>query len=105
MQVDRENVIRSLNDNLARIFTWGDSNRVQFNATKIDSLVVSRKRIPPQPASVFNGADVKCSLSVNMLGFTIDSRLTWKEHIHGIAAVVSRKLGFLFGVQSYLSST
>jgi hypothetical protein len=105
LQVDRENVVRSLNDNLARISSWGDSNRVQFNATKTDSLVVSRKRIPPQPALVFNGADVKCSSSLNVLGLTIDSRLTWKEHIHGIAAVASRKLGFLFGVRSYFSPT
>ena len=60
LQVDRDNV-RSLNDNFARISSWGDSNRVQFHATKTDSLVVSTKRIPPQPALVFNGADVKCS--------------------------------------------
>jgi len=40
-----------------------------------------------------------------VLGLTIDSRLTWKEHIHGITAVASRKLGFLFGVRSYFSST
>ena len=48
---------------------------------------------------------MKCSSSLNVLGLTIDSRLTWKEHIHGIAAVASRKLGFLFGVRSYFSST
>ena len=61
LQVDREDVVRSLNDNLVKIFFGGDSNRVQFNATKTDSLVVSRKRIPLQPALVSNGADVKWS--------------------------------------------
>ena len=70
-----------------------------------DSLVVSGKRIPLPPALVFNGADVKCFSSLNVLGLTIDSRLNWKEHIHGLAAVASRKLGFLFGVWSYFSST
>jgi len=40
-----------------------------------------------------------------VLGLTIDNRLTWKEHIHDIAAVAFRKLGFLFGVWSYFSST
>ena len=48
---------------------------------------------------------MKCSSSLNVLGLTIDSRLTWKEHIHGIAAVASQKLGFLFAVRSYSSST
>ena len=64
--------------------------------------LVSRKRIPPQPDLVFNEADVKSS-SLNVLGLTIDSGLTWKEHIYGIAAVTSQKLGFLFGVWSYFS--
>ena len=54
---------------------------------------------------VFSGADVKCSSSLNWLELTIDSGLIWKEHIHGIAAVASRKLGFLFGVRSYFSFT
>ena len=48
---------------------------------------------------------VKCSLSLNVLELTIDSGLTWKEHIYGIAAVASQKLGFLFGVRSYFSPT
>ena len=44
---DRANVVRSLNDNLARISSWGDSNRVQLNAPQTGSLVVSRKKISP----------------------------------------------------------
>ena len=52
LKVDGDIVVHSLNDKLARISSWGDSNRVQFNATKTDSLVVSRKKIPPQPALV-----------------------------------------------------
>ena len=41
------------------------------------------------------------ALRAYIQGLTIDSGLTWNEHIHGIAAVASRKLGFLFGVRSY----
>ena len=47
---DRANVVRSLNGNIARISSWGESNSVQFNATKTDSLDVFRKKFPPQPA-------------------------------------------------------
>ena len=32
LSVDRANVVRSLNDNLARISDWSDSNILQFNA-------------------------------------------------------------------------
>ena len=103
--MDHADVFLSLKDNFARIIALGDSNRFQTNATKTNSLVVSRKVIPPQPDLVFNGTAVKCSSSLNVLGLIIYSGLTWKEHINGIAAVASQKLGFLFGVRSYFSIT
>jgi len=43
-------------------------------------------------------------ISHSLLPSQASNRLTWKEHIHGIAAVSSRKLGFFFGVWSYFSS-
>ena len=104
--MDRANVVRSLNDLFAKISFLGDFNKVQFNPIKTD-FFVSRKKILPQLALVFNGADVKCSSSLNVLGLTIDSHLTWRERywVHGIAALASQKLGFLFDVRSYFSST
>ena len=90
---------------LVRISYWGDSNRVQFSATNTDSFVVYRKSVLPRPDLIFNGAHIKCSSSWNVLGLTIDSSFTWKEHIHGITAVASRKVGLIISVRSYFSST
>jgi hypothetical protein len=62
---------------------WCDEVGLSVNADKTDLFVFTKKRNPDgffQP--LLFGVTLHCSESVRYLGVTVDSRLTWREHVN-----------------------
>ena len=90
-----------LNSELSQISTWfklslniSKTNFIHFktnNSHKIDSNLI------------IDGLPLIEKNSTKFLGVTIDSNLTWKEHIHSIHTSISRNTGILYKLKEFLS--
>ena len=100
----RFSLMSSLMSDLETISSWGTSNLVQFNSKKTQFLSISLKQTSPNYQIPFEGSLIEPEDSVNILGLTITSTLSWKPHILSIAKRASKKLGILFRFQKYFTS-
>ena len=72
----------SLNEDLLKIVEWGKSNRVEFNATKIQCCLLTHKQIDGfDQRTNMAGVDVTRKNSLDILGMHLQSDLRWGAHI------------------------
>lgn len=90
-----------LQEDLTRIITWSKTWKMRFNATKCQVLTVSRKL----HKIIFNydieGTHLEHVSSVKDLGITINSSLTWNNHIDTIINKTYRKVGMIKRTMGY----
>ena len=71
-----------------------------LNASKTTATLFARTRTTRKqtalPKLSLNGDDVEWTSSSKYLGVTLDSRLTWKEHLQNIRKKTSSKLGGVY---------
>ena len=84
-----------LTNDLRNVEKLGTDNLVQFNEGKKKQVVISRKHHQNFPPVFMNGHKLDISSSINQLGLSISSNLTWKRHINSIAKHASLKHGSL----------
>ena len=84
---NREAVVRLLNEYLRRIDDWSDCWNRKFNPSKSKTIVVSTSRIqqPFHPPLKVSGVLVKEEWSIEVLGVTLDTKLTYERHIMNTA--------------------
>ena len=99
----RTDLTSSLNSDLERISGWGGSNLVGFNSTKTQFLPITLSTIPTITSIQFQNTIIQPSNSINALGLTISSNLSWKPHIQTLARSASQKLGMLYRCRNYFS--
>jgi hypothetical protein len=93
-----------MNDDLAAIVSWGNSNLVTFNASKTHFLILSGRRDRgDMPHLHMSNSDIVVDSSIFMLGLTISNNLDWKPHIANISRAAACKLGFLFRARRYFT--
>ena len=100
----RYNLLDSINTDLSLISSWGADNLVKFNASKTHLLPISLKRSLSSYPVLFENSVISPSPSVNILGLTISSDLSWKDHIISLAKVASQKIGVLFRFRNYFTA-
>ena len=93
----RVTVAESLNCDLVRVNAWCDLWGMKLNASKTKSMIVSRSRTmhPQSPPSTIDGAMLKESDDLDILGVTFDSKLTFEKHIRLVSRAASQRLGIL----------
>ena len=85
-----------LNNALRYITAWVAEWLVDFNASKTDSMLISRKRNPIQhPPLYMNSIMIKDTESHKHLGLTFSNTCNWNEHINKIAASAWSRLNLL----------
>ena len=81
------NVINKIDDciqlqhDLLTLEEWANVWQMQFNPAKCEFLVVTNKKNTPSFTYYINEIPIKAVPHAKYLGVTIDSRLSWKEHI------------------------
>lgn len=98
-----------INNDLGRLDTWLQGNKLSLNVAKTHSMLISTKKKHEILKARNEELDLKIrdnSLDVvqktKYLGVEIDHSLDWKEQIKAISNKVSRALGFLKHGKSFL---
>ena len=97
--VDRVTVAESLNRDLVRVNAWCDLCGMKLNASKTNTMIVSRTRAmhPQSPQLTIDGTVLKESDHLDILGVTlnVDSKLTFEKHLRSVSRAASQRHGIL----------
>ena len=91
-------LICNLNRSLAQISSWFKTNELFLNISKTQCIRFKRKGVQQEIGNMSVKIDSDSLLfydSVNFLGVTLTSTLSWKEHINSVCQKVSRFVGIL----------
>ena len=100
----RQQEVTHLNKDLEEILSWGDSNQVEFNATKTQAAVFSKKVGTAEPDILMAGHSIPLASSISLLGVNLGSNMSWHNHVVAIAKAASQKLGTLFRTKKLYTS-
>ena len=101
----RLNLSDSILADLDGISRWGGLNLVKFNSLKTQLLQISLSKTPSHFPIVFEGSPVSPVDNINILGLNINNKMSWKPHITMVARAASKKLGILFRLREFFSSS
>ena len=92
---DPKAITASLNRDLEKMRIWADRWKVTFEPSKCKAMTISRKRNPTRLDLWFGSTNLVEKDELEILGVTIDSKLTWTKHVSNIASRAGQKLGAL----------
>ena len=87
-----------LQTDLNSLSDWAFQNRMTFNPSKTKVMHVTRSRNIHTPIYTIDSSPLSSVASVQYLGVTISSDLTWNKHINAIVSRANRLLGFIRSV-------
>ena len=112
---DIPSMVQDINSDLDIISEWSSQNRTVINTDKTKSLLITGKRLEKKILANENGNlalavrlgntqidQVSCQ---KLLGVTLDKDLTYEAHIDHLCKKLSKRLGLLKHVSSYLKKT
>ena len=83
-------------DLVDEVIYWSDDNKMQFNAEKCKELRISFNVNPVKmDPIVVNGKNLEVVECIKLLGLTINSKLTWNDHIDDVVKKINKRLYFL----------
>ena len=93
----RVTVAESLNRDLVRVNAWCDLWGMKLNAIKTKTMIVSSHAqcIPSHPPLTIDGAVLKESDDLDILGVIFDSKLIFEKHLRSVSRAASQRLGIL----------
>ena len=98
---------RELNDDLKNINKWAFQWKMSFNpgpSKQVGEVIFSRKiKKLLNPSLVYNNNNVLQTSSQNILGVTLDVKLTFDKHLNNVLNKVDKTIGLLRKLQNLLS--
>ncbi|PFX18378.1 putative RNA-directed DNA polymerase from transposon BS [Stylophora pistillata] len=96
-----------LQEDIDSLCAWSTQNRMVLNAGKTKSILVTGKRLKSRVADPSlklqaNGTAIEQVIHQKLLGVTIDQELTFKEHVDKLCKKLSKKIGLLKKLCTYL---
>lgn len=104
---EAQDVIESVNRQLADIMAWGKRWQVRFAPDKTQAMVISRSR---EDARQLNGRlrfgndTIPLQSSVDILGVEVDSQLRFDRHLERVAHKASQKVNLLRRMKNLLDA-
>ena len=84
-----------LQHDLDLLSQWEKAWAMEFHPNKCSFLPVTRSRTPPTGSYALHGHTLDQVHSTKYLGVTLQSDMSWSEHISNVCAKANRTLGFL----------
>ena len=81
-----EAVTASLNRDGYTMKSWADKWKVTFEPSKCKAMTISRKWNPTRFDLFFGSTKLAEKNELEILGVTVDSKLTWTKHVSNVAA-------------------
>ena len=97
-QRNHQFVIKELEKSFAILFKWLGNNFMKVNPDK-SHLLLSRNT--KQTSNIDNNI-IKSEMKQELLGITLDSNLSFEEHVNDICRKASQKLNTLTRISSYM---
>ncbi|CAJ1050811.1 hypothetical protein Bbelb_118400 [Xyrichtys novacula] len=88
-------VTASLNKDLENLRKWANAWKVTFEPSKCKAIFLSRKRNPSRLDLFFGTTRITLSEQMEVLGLSIDSKLTWTSHLSNICRRAGQRHGAL----------
>ena len=99
-----EGLIMALNNELHKVSTWLDANKLSINSKKTHFMVFHRSRIKTSDINVVMQQNTIDRVnSTKFLGLIIDDKLKWHEHIQHVKHKIARSVGILYKIRHYLN--
>ena len=99
-----ERLIMALNNELHKVSTWLDANKLSINTKKTHFMVFHRSRIKTNDVNVIMQQNIIERVnSTKFLGLIIDDKLKWHEHIQQVTHKIARSVGILYKIRHYLN--
>jgi hypothetical protein len=93
----------AVNEDLDRLYDYGQLWKMDFSPTKSQTMVTSLKRSSSQPTPILmNGIEIPETSSMKILGFTFDSKANWSKHVDSVAQSSRMCMGAISRLSSYL---
>ena len=101
-----ETLINTLNREIDKVSQWFICNKLSLNISK-NNFIPFKPTASQNTCKNYNitidGLSLTEVKSTKFLGITIDSNLTWNDHIHNIHTSVSRTIGILYRLKNFIS--
>ena len=90
-------LINTANEELKRVVKWLNINKLSLNLDKCKYILFSRKGTTSicKDNVCINNSEIGQVSQVNILGYIIDEKLSWKEHVSYISLKVSKNIAVL----------
>lgn len=92
-----------MNDTLKQIFQWCLKNKLVINTDKTEWMLFSNKKLLHPLELKINNSILDQTDSFKYLGFTMDSRCTFRHHIEIVNAKLSKIAGLAYRIGKYLT--
>lgn len=94
-------MVELIQPSLDRIVEWGRDSGLAFNSSKTVAVFFTNKntKISSYPKIKINNIPTKYSVEATNLGITMDSRLTWNNHIR--TKIAKAKLSYVRNQKLY----
>ena len=100
-----EQMIHIINEELQKIDTWLKANKLTINLKKTHYMIFHRARIKNKYENTvqIQGNIIDHVNATKFLGIIIDNKLNWSDHINYIKNKISKSLGIIYKIRSFLN--
>ena len=103
-----DDAVSDINSDLANLCDWLKANKLALSTAKTQAILFSKNSLHEAidvPKVTVNDTTIDYQSTVNLLGLTLDSGLTWKYHIDNVHLKTSRALYALNRMKHQFSSS
>ena len=98
-----EGLIMALNNELHKVSTWLDTNKLSLNTKKTHFMVFHTSRIKTDDVNVIMQQNtIDRVYPIKFLGLIINNKLKWHEHIQHVKHKIARSVGIVYKIRHYL---
>ena len=97
-----QTILKNLKHDMINVLKWFKVNSMKANPKKFRFMILGKSTRPTITLNI-NNIKIRESQNVELLGLTIDHRLTFKDHIDMLCRRASYKLHALRRIRKYLT--
>ena len=99
----------NLNNNLEKVHHWLLANKLTLSYNKTEYMIIGSRQkilnIQEEPLISIGNETIKKISKCKTLGVIIDDKLLWKDHINEISAKVSKGLGIMRRIKTFVTQS
>ena len=102
---DIQSLEQTMNQELPKLTLWFRSNALSLNVQKTNFMhFKGRKSCHNQSLDIkLDGVSIERRTCTKFLGVFINDKLTWNDHVNHVAIPISRNIGIMYKVKSFVS--